>query len=232
MKSQIKILLKKLYTLLKSLDDDHKNIRLELQRQATVETARYIRGNLSNVQSTDSTKSVHEIAINNINIKSGIVIELGVHTGSTINMISSKLKNYKIYGFDSFQGLPEDWRDGITKRTFDNIYIPKVNKNVVLHKGWFSPTLPQFISSLPDKKIPIAYMHVDSDLYSSAKVAFESFRENIISGTVIVFDEYFNYDGWQNHEYKAFQEFVSSKKLTYQYLTYNYKGEQVAIKII
>jgi len=232
MKSQIKVLLKKIFKIIKSLDDDDKNIRLELQRRAIVETADYIRSNLSNVKSTDSTKSVHEIAINNINIKSGIIIELGVHTGATINMISSKIRNYKIYGFDSFQGLPEDWRDGITKKTFDNIDIPKVNKNVVLHKGWFAETLPQFISSLPDKKIPIAYLHVDCDIYSSTKVAFESFRENIISGTVIVFDEYFNYDGWKSHEFKAFQEFVSSEKLKYKYLTYNYRGEQVAIKIL
>src|ERR1035441_6800840 len=32
----------------------------------------------------------------------GLILEFGVHTGSTINHIADKLTNKKIYGFDSF----------------------------------------------------------------------------------------------------------------------------------
>jgi hypothetical protein len=52
-----------------------------------------------------------------------------------------------------------------------------------------------------------------------------------VEGTVIVFDEYFNYPGWENHEFKAFQEFVEQTNLKYEYLAYNRRHEQVAVKI-
>lgn len=40
-------------------------------------------------------------------------------------------------------------------------------------------------------------------------------------GSVIIFNEYFNYPGWQYGEYKAFQEFIEDRKLNYEYLCYN-----------
>ena len=39
--------------------------------------------------------------------RDGYWFEFGVHSGSTINTLSSFCE--KIYGFDSFEGLPEDW---------------------------------------------------------------------------------------------------------------------------
>lgn len=78
----------------------------------------------------------------------------------------------------------------------------------------------------------ISYLHIDSNLYSSAKTIFNFIGDRIVVGTIIVFDEYFNYPGWQNDEFKAFNEFIVENKLTYEYLTYNGNGEQVALKII
>jgi hypothetical protein len=53
----------------------------------------------------------------------------------------------------------------------------------------------------------------------------------IKSGTVIVFDEYFNYPGWQGGAFKAFKEFIAYSGLSYEYLTYNRLHEQVAVQI-
>jgi hypothetical protein len=53
-----------------------------------------------------------------------------------------------------------------------------------------------------------------------------------MSGTVVVFDEYFNYPGWQRGEYLAFQEFCSRHSMRYEFLTYNARHEQVAVRII
>jgi hypothetical protein len=46
---------------------------------------------------------------------------------------------------------------------------------------------------------------------------------------VIVFDEYFNYPNWQEHEFRAFQELVEECRVRYQYL--GYARFQVAVKI-
>jgi hypothetical protein len=48
---------------------------------------------------------------------------------------------------------------------------------------------------------------------------------------VIVFDEYFNYPGWREGEFKAFQEFIARESLGFEYLNYNRKAEQVSVKI-
>jgi hypothetical protein len=80
----------------------------------------------------------------------------------TINYIS-KFTNRKVYGFDSFEGLPEKWRDGFDKGAFNrNGNLPKVNSNVKLIKGWFNHTLVNFIQKHNKK---ISFIHMDADLY-------------------------------------------------------------------
>jgi hypothetical protein len=51
-------------------------------------------------------------------------------------------------------------------------------------------------------------------------------------GTIIIFDEYFNHPGWQEGEFRAFQEFVSNRNIVYKYLAFNKYHEQVAVEII
>jgi hypothetical protein len=77
----------------------------------------------------------------------------------------------------------------------------------------FEETLPGFIEKHAG---PIAFMHIDCDLYSSTRVVFDHLAERIVPGTVILFDEYFNYPGWQFGEYKAFQELVRDRNLGYK----------------
>ena len=50
----------------------------------------------------------------------------------------------------------------------------------------------------------------------------------IVPGTVIQFDEYFNYPGWQDGEYKAFKEFVESRDVEFEYLGYLGRGDPTA----
>jgi hypothetical protein len=53
----------------------------------------------------------------------------------------------------------------------------------------------------------------------------------IVPGTVIVFDEYWNYPNWKEHEFKAFQEFVNKVGLEYEYLGHT-AFEQVTVRIL
>lgn len=55
-------------------------------------------------------------------------LEFGVFEGKTINLCSSMYKDRQFYGFDTFEGLPEDWRDGFPKGFFNlNGNLPKIN---------------------------------------------------------------------------------------------------------
>ena len=42
-------------------------------------------------------------------MEDGLFLEFGVYKGTSINFISSLIPDKKIYGFDSFGGLPEEW---------------------------------------------------------------------------------------------------------------------------
>jgi hypothetical protein len=130
-------------------------------------------------------------------------------------------------GFDGFIGLPEDWRSRFEAGAFAQP-IPAVEENVTLHVGLFSETLPQFVASLQED---VAFLHVDCDLYSSTKEIFFYLGNRIKPGTIIVFDEYMNFPGWKNNEWKAFLEFITESKLKYKYIGLVPSHQQVAVMI-
>lgn len=161
----------------------------------------------------------------------GSWLELGVASGRTIRFLADCFPQQTIYGFDSFQGLGEDWIRGdskIPKGTFSQEALPEVPPNVRLIQGWFQDTLPSFAEQNPQ---PISFLHVDCDLYSSTKESLKILSKHIVPGTVILFDEFYNYPGCQNHEAKAFEEYIKGQALSYRILAFNAVHEQVAIEI-
>ncbi|RUL54201.1 class I SAM-dependent methyltransferase [Lysinibacillus antri] len=209
-----------------SISNTKFNLEKALQLEANYGTAKFINKYLPNVSSCNSSFAVLNKAIQAITLE-GIKLEFGVFEGRSINYISNKVD--KIYGFDSFKGLPEYWIDGYPKGAFNLEELPDVNNNVELIVGWFDETLPNFLEQYKDV---CAFIHIDSDLYSSAKIIFDNLKDRITSGTVIVFDEYFNYPGWEMGEHKAFSEFINCSNLKFEYLTFNKSGTQLAIKIL
>ena len=103
-----------------------------------------------------------------------------------------------------------------------------MRENVTLIKGWFDKTLPVFLDMTPG---PVGFVHIDCDLYSSTKTVLTLLKDRLRDGAVIVFDEYFNYPGWEQHEYKAFSEFVDQACFKFKYLGSNPKHQQVAVMV-
>jgi hypothetical protein len=197
-------------------------------RKATESTADYVLKHMIKVDSVSSKTELLTMAMRQADLgENSLICEFGVYSGATINHIAS-LASQPVYGFDSFEGLPEKWRDGIQKGAFKPATLPRVQSNVSLIKGWFDETLPAFIK---EHKEPIGFIHIDCDLYSSTKTIFDILEQRICPGCVIVFDEYFNYPGWEEGEHKAFQEFIRHTGLRYEYIGYNRRHEQVAVKI-
>jgi hypothetical protein len=144
----------------------------------------------------------------------GLFLEFGVFTGKSINRIATHAPSgCRVYGFDSFNGLPEDFAvvDGnvINKNVFDvHGRLPDVLPNVELVPGWFNETLPSFLEKHPD--VPLSLLHVDSDLYSSAKYILDSVSHRLRPGTIIVFDELINYPNYHRNELRALYETLNS----------------------
>jgi Macrocin-O-methyltransferase (TylF) len=172
---------------------------------------------------TDLLLLSHAMSIAPIN---GLILEFGVASGRTIRHIAGLTKR-DIHGFDSFEGLPESWRTGFAQGAFAQA-LPAVPDHVSLHKGWFSNTLPPYMQATNER---VALLHIDCDLYSSTFFVLNALADRIGTGTVIVFDEYFNYPGWKLHEHKAFQEFVTKSGLTFRFDSFVPSHQQVCVVI-
>jgi len=203
------------------------NIDFGQQLLALKSTSQYVTDNLDGVASFKDILKIRDFAIREADSK-GLHCEFGVWRGSGINFFADRTEAV-IHGFDSFEGLPETFGVDYPKGRFSlGGKLPKVRKNVKLHVGWFDKTLPKFKEEYSDT---VSFIHIDCDLYVSTKVILDSLSDRIIPGTVILFDEYFNYATWQKHEYKAFQEFVAEKNLNYEYIGYTRDATQVCVKI-
>ena len=198
----------------------------EVSRRVAHSSANYIEDNMTNAMIFNKREYLWDYVFSRSK-NEGLILEFGVSGGDSINYFS-KLTNQKIYGFDSFEGLKEDWGgSSLAKGHFTREgKLPRVSSNVTLIKGWFDETLPNFVDS-SDKSIKI--IHIDGDTYEAAKIVLEHTGSKLIRGSIIIFDEYFGYLGWKNGEYKAFQEFISDKKIDYKYLAFT--ENSVAIEI-
>jgi hypothetical protein len=158
----------------------------------------------------------------------GMALEFGVWAGRSLRVIAEARGGRGVYGFDSFRGLPEDYRWGVPAGTFA-VDEPPAVAGAELVVGWFDETLPGFLAAHPG---PVDFLHVDSDLYSSAATVLELVGPRLHPGSVVVFDEFFNYQGWEKHEYRAWQEYLDRTGTVVEYLAYTSTHEQVVARIV
>jgi hypothetical protein len=202
-------------------------------RLASEESACYVLEHMRAVPNFDTDYDLHEwIATTQLDrglLAHGQVLEFGVATGRTLNQFAHWLPHKTVYGFDGFDGLPEDWTSRMRKGFFARDRLPRVRKNCELVVGWFNETLPGFVEKHPE---PIALLHVDCDLYSSTVTILNNLKNNIVPGTVIVFDEYINYPGWQLDEFRAWQEHCRKYGVAYEYIGRVSKHQKVAVRVL
>ncbi len=142
--------------------------------------------------------------------KAIIYLEFGVAKGGSflwwLNHNSSV--ESKFYGFDTFEGLPEDW-GGFYKKGDMSSEIPTIDD----HRGAFIKGLFQdtFLPFLDKEKALISgaipkVIHLDADLYSATAFVLSQLFPYLKSGDIIMFDEF----NVPTHEFKAFLEFTNN----------------------
>ena len=138
--------------------------------------------------------------------RGGLIAEFGVHKGHSIRELAQAFPARIIHGFDSFEGFPDDGRAD-WDQDFSVPELPEVPETVTLHQGFFEATLPPFAAALEDEKVA-DLLHIDCDIYSSAREVFLHLGERITAGTVLLFDELVNYDEFLSNEMLAFYEWT------------------------
>ncbi|HUS44375.1 MAG TPA: class I SAM-dependent methyltransferase [Ilumatobacteraceae bacterium] len=197
-----------------------------LLQRALDETADYITSNMSDAMvKRDDIEVLNDALLHATS--DGLHFEFGVRSGRSINHIARRRPNVTVHGFDSFEGLPEPWTGWTVDRGgFGGEGIPNVEPNVELHVGWFDDTLDPFLTEHPGD---VSFVHIDSDIYSSARTILQGLAPRMRPGSIIVFNEYFNYPNWKQHEFRAFQEFCEEYHVTYDYLCWGMY--EVAVEI-
>ncbi|WP_051333613.1 TylF/MycF/NovP-related O-methyltransferase [Aliagarivorans marinus] len=179
----------------------------------------------------DSRYDLFRHSLSKISKDNSIALEFGVYRGGSIEFML-RYVDMHIYGFDSFEGLPDHWFSGDQSGRFDlGGLAPAIDsKQVTLIKGWFKDTVDNFFNS--NRESDVGFIHFDCDLYCSHKDIFEALSKNKVNldGTICLFDEYINYPGWQNDGFKALQEFVAQTGWKYRYIGYTPRYTAAAIE--
>lgn len=206
-----------------------RDIERIMWQNAAEESAAFVAEHMFHVPMLRDKIKLMDASLDAASARQGLYCEFGVFRGDSLNYIAERVAG-PVDGFDSFEGLPENW---ISKHPKGSLTaagrLPKVRSNVRLFKGWFSDTLPGY---LRENTGPVAFIHIDCDLYSSTKTVFSMMADRIGNGTVILFDEYFNYPGWQKHEFRAFHEFIDERQLSFEYVGCVRDDSQVAVRIL
>lgn len=156
------------------------------------------------VKRFDTRDEIFDLVVQQVKDKDVLYLEFGVFKGVATRYWSEHLKNpnSKLHGFDSFEGLPEEWFPGQGKGRFNmDGQMPQIDDpRVKFIKGYFNETLPGY--KCPTREVLI--VNVDCDLYSSTVCVLEALKEEIVPGTYVYFDEFCHRD----HEMKAFDELL------------------------
>jgi hypothetical protein len=132
----------------------------------------------------------------------------------------------KGYGFDTFEGLPEDWHGEKAGSYTADGNIPQIKGGTFI-PGKFEDTLPRFFL----QQRPMASLiNFDADTYPSTLCALQFSKPIIDRYTILIFDEFFMNPHWEQDEYKALNDFCETHRYTYEVIAISFFSKQVAIK--
>jgi Macrocin-O-methyltransferase (TylF) len=155
----------------------------------------------------------------------GDILEFGVSGGESLRIFAERSPGRRVFGFDSFEGLPESWWTR-PKGAF-KADMPEINNiNVSLIKGLFDDTVGPFLGWWQGRA---SIIHVDCDLYRSTLSCLMPIMPYCQVGTVLLFDEYYNYPGFEAHEWQAWREVRSHNRVFAPCIAYD--GRRAAFQI-
>lgn len=195
-----------------------KHVPTILFHRAIEKSADYVENNMPDaiIITNNSRSNMWRCAINKIKVD-GHIAEFGVAEGYSINYLADLVYPKKIFGFDSFFGLEEDFVLDHPRGDFSlNGILPEVKENVILVQGSFAETLPKWLDKNPGM---FSFLNIDCNTYKATSTVLNNIGpDRIVPGTLILFDEYFGYHGWEKCEFKAWQEYCNKNNVKYRYV--------------
>lgn len=170
-----------------------------------IQSYRVQTSDLAGAQKARDRFHVLSIAVEKTRPLLGRAMEFGVFEGVTLRHIAKEIgPSCHVTGFDTFKGLPEDWGRLLEKGTFATA-IPSLAgcSNAGLEVGRIEDTLPVFLAN-NDK--PVSLIHIDCPYYAINMFILEHVLPHMPEQSVVVFDEYYGYPSYEDHEFRAWSE--------------------------
>jgi hypothetical protein len=184
-------------------------------------------------QYSDRVK-LHEYVISSQGLEKKPIhyFEFGVASGMSFAwwIKANQHPGSRFFGFDTFEGLPEDWH--FFKKgafSFDIPFMDDTRGTFI--KGLFQDTVYKFLETYRrdiDNPEATRVLHLDADLYSSTLFALTIMAPFLRNGDILLFDEF----NIPNHEFAAWNDFVRSYYIKYEVIGCVNNLYQTAIKII
>jgi hypothetical protein len=117
----------------------------------------------------------------------------------------------KFYGFDTFEGLPEDFGPfgkGSMAVALESLNINDPRAN--FYKGLFQDTLVPFLDHYKSERKKL--IHFDADLFSATLFSLSQLYRFLNDGDILLFDEF----AVPIHEFMAFKIFTESFYVHYE----------------
>lgn len=142
----------------------------------------------------------------------GEMAELGVYRGGSAKLISYIIPEKTLHLFDTFTGLPytespehnptgHDLSEGRFATSLTEVAAYLGDRQVIFHEGVF----PASAKGL--EELSFSFVHIDCDLYQSAKDAIAWFWPRMIKGGIMFFDDYgCDFTGVTDAVHEAFEE--------------------------
>lgn len=159
----------------------------------------------------------------------GEIVECGVFKGASLirfamfREIFGDASSKRLVGFDTFGEFPvpefepdkerrkefieEAGSESISTDQLEEIFVKKNIGNYDLVKGDVNNTIPEYIHDNPELRISL--LNIDIDVYEATKTILEELYPRLVTGGVILFDDYGKFPG----ETKAVDEYFSDKEL-------------------
>jgi O-methyltransferase len=146
-------------------------------------------------------------------------LEFGVYQGASIRYWAELNKHSasEFIGFDTFEGLPEEWDIHIGTLEQGHFttkgQLPAVaDERMRFIKGLFQDTLPKFLKSCNMHNQLV--INNDSDLYSSTLYTLCTLNPVMVNGTIVIFDEFSH----ALDEFRALEDYTTSFRRQYEVL--------------
>ena len=213
------------------LEEEIPTVFSVLKSRAIAESADFIEPLLDSVMvfKDNSDNRAYSADLVNRQRTGGLCLEFGVFEGKSLNFFAESLPDMKFYGFDSFEGLAEDWigyhlRQGHFSL---NSRLPEVRENVQLVTGLFEDSLPSFVASHNLENL--RFLHIDCDTYPATRTVLRHMAPFLKRGVMMLFDEFLGYPNWKNGEFRALAEAQSEFSFGYKFRSFGHMSALIEI---